>query len=60
MKPPNTNRKNIAKLPAVMEEVLVWKTEARKRNIDNEDKCTTKRRMNWQKNIRTQQMIRAS
>ncbi len=60
MKPPNKNRNNIAKLPAVMEEVLIWKTEARKRNIDNEDKYTAKRRMNWQKNLRTQQMIRES
>ena len=46
MKPENTKTINIAKLPAVMEALLVWKIDARKRNMDNEDKCTAKRRMN--------------
>ena len=58
MKPPNTNCKNTAKLPAVMAEVWVWKTAATKRNIDNEDKCTAKRRMNWWKNLKTHKIIR--
>jgi hypothetical protein len=60
MKPENNSRNNTPKVPAVLEALLVWKTEARKRNMDNEDKCTAKRRMNWRKNLRTQQMIRDS
>ena len=43
MKPENTKTINIAKLPAVMEALLVWKTDARKRNMDNEDKCIAKK-----------------
>jgi len=33
-------RNNSAKLAAVIEALLVWNTEAKKRNMDNEDKCT--------------------
>ena len=46
MKPENINTINIAKVPAVMEALLVWKTDARKQNMDNKDECTAKRRMN--------------
>jgi hypothetical protein len=53
MKPPNNTRNNIAKLAAVNEALLVLKTEARKRNIDIEEKCTAKSRKNWRKNLKT-------
>lgn len=39
MKPLNKKRINIPKLPAVVEAITVWKTEARKRNIEIDDRC---------------------
>ena len=60
MKPENINTINIAEVPAVMEALLVWKTDARKQNMDNEDECTAKRRMNWRKNLSTQKTIKDS
>ena len=43
-----------------MEASSVWKTEARKRNMDNEEKCSAKRRMNRLKNLKTWKMIKES
>lgn len=40
--------------------LIVWKTEARKRNKDTEDKCTAKSTMNWWKNLKPQHMIKES
>lgn len=59
-KPPNNSRNNIAKLAAVKDALFVWKTEAMKRNMDNEDKCTAKSRTNWRKNLKQQQMNQGS
>lgn len=46
MKPPNNRTNNIAKLPAVAEATIVLETEAKKRNMDTDDKCTAKNRIN--------------
>lgn len=51
MKPPNKNTVNIDKLPAVEVETMVWPTEATKRNMDIDVKCTAKSRINWRKNL---------
>lgn len=60
MKPPNNIINMIAKVAAAKEALFVRKTEARKQNMDSEEKCTAKSRMNWRKNLNPQQMIKES
>lgn len=52
MKPPNKRSNRITKLPATIEASTVRKTEATKRNMDNDVKCTVKSRINWQMNLK--------
>lgn len=57
-KPLNRKFNTSTRLPAVIAASTVWKTEARKRNMDVDDKCKAKSRINWKKNLKTHQNIK--
>lgn len=52
MNPPNNKTNSIVKLAAVIDATVVWNTDAKNRNIDNDDKCTAKSRTNCLKNLK--------
>lgn len=52
MKPEKINSKKSARVATAIEPSIVWETEAKKRNMEADDTCTTKYIRNWRKNLK--------
>lgn len=51
IKPPNNKASNIAAATTTQETTMVWNTDARKHDMDADDKCTANNRITWYKNL---------